>query len=65
VTHHVEEIPPGFTHALLLRDGRAVAQGLTSDVLTDDNLSQTFGIPLRVERHGGRYFARAVGSAPV
>ncbi|HEV7824432.1 MAG TPA: ABC transporter ATP-binding protein [Mycobacteriales bacterium] len=65
VTHHVEEIPPGFTHALLLRDGRTVAQGLTADVLTDDNLSQTFGIPLRVERYGGRYFARAVGSPPV
>jgi iron complex transport system ATP-binding protein len=65
VTHHVEEIPPGFTHALLLRGGRIVAQGLAHDVLTDDNLSQTFGIPLRVERSGGRYFARAVGSAPV
>ena len=65
VTHHVEEIPPGFTHALLLRGGRIVAQGLAQDVLTDDNLSQTFGIPLRVERSGGRYFARAVGSAPV
>jgi iron complex transport system ATP-binding protein len=61
VTHHVEEIPPGFTHALLLRDGRAVAQGLAADVLTDDNLSQTFGLPLKVERQGGRYFARAVG----
>jgi iron complex transport system ATP-binding protein len=61
VTHHVEEIPPGFTHAMLLRDGRAVAQGLAADVLTDDNLSQTFGLPLKVERDGGRYFARAVG----
>jgi iron complex transport system ATP-binding protein len=65
VTHHVEEIPPGFTHALLLRDGREVAQGLAADVLTDDNLSQTFGVPLKVERQAGRYFARAVGSAPV
>jgi iron complex transport system ATP-binding protein len=65
VTHHVEEIPPGFTHALLLRDGRTVAQGLAADVLTDDNLSQTFGISLKVERHGGRYFARALGSTPV
>ena len=43
VTHHVEEIPPGFTHALLLRDGRAVAQGLLDDVVTADNLSATFG----------------------
>jgi iron complex transport system ATP-binding protein len=59
VTHHVEEIPPGFTHALLLRQGRVVAQGLGPDVLTDENLSATFGLPLSVEREGGRYFARA------
>ncbi len=43
VTHHVEEIPPGFTHALLLADGQAVAAGLTPDVITADNLSKTFG----------------------
>jgi iron complex transport system ATP-binding protein len=58
VTHHVEEIPPGFTHALLLRDGRAVAQGLLDDVLTEDNLSETFGQRLMLQRSGGRYFAR-------
>src|ERR671930_2416081 len=43
VTHHVEEIPPGFTHALLLRAGKIVAQGLMDDVLTEANLSATFG----------------------
>lgn len=59
VTHHVEEIPPGFTHALLLRDGDVVAQGLLNDVLTRDNLSKTFGLSLVVERHGDRYTARA------
>lgn len=59
VTHHVEEIPPGFTHALLLRDGDVVAQGLLTDVLTGDNLSKTFGLPLVVERHGDRFTARA------
>lgn len=59
VTHHVEEIPPGFTHALLLRDGDVVAQGLLTDVLTGDNLSKTFGLHLVVERHGDRYTARA------
>jgi iron complex transport system ATP-binding protein len=59
VTHHVEEIPPGFTHALLLRGGRVVAAGLASQVLTDDHLSETFGLPLVVERVDGRYFARA------
>ncbi|MET7708410.1 ABC transporter ATP-binding protein [Micromonospora sp. NPDC005413] len=59
VTHHVEEIPPGFTHALLLREGGEVAQGLLAETLTGDNLSKTFGLPLVVERSGDRYTARA------
>jgi len=58
VTHHVEEIPPGFTHAMLLRDGKIVASGVLDDVLTDDNLSQTFGIPLQVRRNGNRWTAQ-------
>jgi iron complex transport system ATP-binding protein len=58
VTHHVEEIPPGFTHAMLLRDGGVVAQGLLDDVLTAAHLSDTFGQPLLLERSGGRFFAR-------
>ncbi|MBK1786062.1 ABC transporter ATP-binding protein [Prauserella cavernicola] len=58
VTHHVEEIPPGFTHALLLADGRAVAAGLVDDVLTSENLSETFGQDLLLERSGDRFFAR-------
>ncbi|QFU87041.1 putative ABC transporter ATP-binding protein YlmA [Amycolatopsis sp. YIM 10] len=58
VTHHVEEVPPGFTHALLLRDGRAVASGLIDDVLTSENLSATFAQDLALERWGDRYFAR-------
>src|SRR5690606_1820899 len=49
VTHHVEEIPPGYTHALLLRDGRIVAQGLLDDVLTADNLSKAFDQDLEVQ----------------
>ena len=61
VTHHVEEIPPGFTHALLLRAGRLVAAGLLGDVLTAEHLSETFGMPLVLERAGDRYFARAAG----
>src|SRR5262249_19028540 len=61
VTHHVEEIPPGFTHALLLRAGRVVAAGLIGDVLTAPNLSATFDLPLALERADGRYFARAAG----
>ncbi|MFJ6195539.1 ABC transporter ATP-binding protein [Micromonospora sp. NPDC092111] len=59
VTHHVEEIPPGFTHALLLRDGGVIAQGLLAETLTGDNLSKTFGLPLTVERRGERWAARA------
>jgi iron complex transport system ATP-binding protein len=58
VTHHVEEIPPGFTHALLLRGGELVAAGLLPDVINSDLLSVTFGTPLSVERSDGRYFAR-------
>ncbi|WP_031464767.1 ABC transporter ATP-binding protein [Sciscionella sediminilitoris] len=58
VTHHVEEVPPGFTHALLLREGEAVAAGPVEQVLTEDNLSATFGQPLALWRDGERYFAR-------
>ncbi len=57
VTHHVEEIPPGYSHGLLLREGRVVASGLLDDVLTDENLSVTFGLPLAVQRRRGRYTA--------
>jgi len=60
VTHHVEEIPIGMSHALLLRDGKVVSQGLINDVLTSAALSETFGLALSVERASGRYFARAV-----
>ena len=59
VTHHVEEIPPGFTDVLLLRDGRIVAAGPLELTLTAENLSTTFGLPLVVERHGDRWSARA------
>jgi iron complex transport system ATP-binding protein len=59
VTHHVEEIPPGFTHGMLLREGTIVASGLLGEVMTADNLSKTFGVPLVVDRTGDRYTARA------
>jgi iron complex transport system ATP-binding protein len=61
VTHHVEEIPGGFSHALLLRAGRPQALGALDEVLTPQNLSDTFGIGLVVERHGERWSARALG----
>jgi iron complex transport system ATP-binding protein len=59
VTHHVEEIPPGFTHGMLLREGTIVASGLLGEVMTAGNLTKTFGMPLVVDRHGDRYSARA------
>ncbi len=59
VTHHVEELPPGITHVLLLRDAAVVATGLARDVLTADRLSETFGLALDVERRDGRWYARA------
>lgn len=59
VTHHVEEIPPSFTDVLLLREGRVVAQGPLEITLTVENLSETFGLPLVLERHGDRWSARA------
>jgi iron complex transport system ATP-binding protein len=58
VTHHVEEIPAGYTHALLLSGGRAVAAGPLGEVLTPPLLSYVFGIPLTIVRHGERWSAR-------
>ncbi|WP_239308846.1 MULTISPECIES: ABC transporter ATP-binding protein [unclassified Frankia] len=58
VSHHVEEIPPGITHALLLRAGRVVAAGPAGAVLTGPELSACFGIPLEVVAGGGRFAAR-------
>jgi iron complex transport system ATP-binding protein len=58
VTHHLEEIPPAFTHALVLRDGAAIGSGPIADTLTDAVLSECFGVPLRVEHAHGRFTAR-------
>ena len=59
VTHHVEEIPPGFTHLLLLKDGAVHSAGPLEEVLTSDNLSSAFALPLVVAHGGGRWVARA------
>jgi len=59
VTHHIEEIPVGTTHALLLRDGVAVAQGEVASVIPDQNLTQAYGLAITVQTEGGRFFARA------
>jgi len=63
VTHHVEEIPVGFTHVLLLRDGRAVAAGPIAEVLTAENLTETFGAEIVLTEADGRYAARAAAGA--
>ncbi|HEY3556766.1 MAG TPA: ABC transporter ATP-binding protein [Kribbella sp.] len=60
VTHHVEEIPPGFTHALLLKQGRIVAAGPMDEALTAENLSDTFDLALTLKQEEGRYTARAL-----
>ena len=58
VSHHVEEVPPGFTHVLMLREGRVVVAGPLEQVMTEDALSQTFGMPLQVQYADGRWAAR-------
>ena len=60
VTHHVEEIPPGFTHALLLADGGIVAAGPLAEALTSQKLSETFGLSIELTEADGRFAARAV-----
>ena len=55
VTHHLEEIPPTFTHALLLKDGAVVAAGETGDVLTAELLSECFGLRVSAEQRDGRW----------
>ena len=58
VSHHVEEIPPGFTHAMLLRRGGVVSAGPIEEVVTAENLSSTFGMPLVLTHEDGRWAAR-------
>ncbi len=59
VTHHVEEVPDGFTHAMLLRRGAVLVAGPIEEVFTAKNLSRCFGLPLEIERHGNRWRAWA------
>ncbi|WP_460354104.1 ABC transporter ATP-binding protein [Mycobacterium sp. ZZG] len=62
VTHHVEEIPPDFSHCLILSEGKVVDSGLLSDVLTAENLSKAFGQSIALDYIDGRYFARRTRS---
>jgi len=62
VTHHVEEIPVGFTHLLLIKDGGIVAAGPIEGTLTAENLTATFGLPITLTSEDGRYAARAASA---
>ncbi|MFF9770795.1 ABC transporter ATP-binding protein [Streptomyces sp. NPDC014636] len=58
VTHHLEELPAGTTHAVLLREGRVLASGPVESVLTGDQVGKCFDLPLALERHDGRWSVR-------
>lgn len=62
VSHHIEELPGSTTHALLLNGGRAVAEGVIGAVMTSENLSDCFGLPVVCRHDGERWFARAEAS---
>ena len=64
VTHHVEEVPAGFTHAMLMRRGMVLAAGPVDAVFTQRNLSRCFGVQLIVERRAARWLAHAAPAAP-
>src|SRR6266700_2255949 len=60
VTHHVEEVPAGFTHAMLMRRGSVLAAGRLARVFTEENLSKCFGVPLAIEHRNARWTARTL-----
>ncbi|TRZ87380.1 MAG: ABC transporter ATP-binding protein [Streptomycetaceae bacterium] len=59
VTHHIEEIPEGTTHALLIKDGVIAVSGPVAQVITSEHISAVFGLPIHVTQEGSRFFARA------
>lgn len=60
VTHHLEELPESTTHALLLKDGRVLAQGPATEILTTDLVTECFSYPIEIEYRAGRWQARAL-----
>jgi len=65
VTHHLDEVPPGITHVMMLRDGAVIAKGALDDCLTSDLLSRCFGLPLQLERRpDGRFSAWHAPASP-
>ncbi len=65
VTHHIEEIPPGITHALVLKDGRVLSSGPIDEALGSESLSEAFGLAVSLERRGGRFWARVSNASLV
>ena len=63
VTHHVEEIPPAITHAMVLRDGRVLAAGRKGEVLTGPTLSAAYGMAVEVEARYGRFWPKVNGQS--
>jgi iron complex transport system ATP-binding protein len=59
VTHHIEEIPAGTTHALLIKDGAIAVSGPIGDVITSEHITAIFELPITVVREGERFFARS------
>ena len=59
VTHHLEEVPAGFTHIMMMRDGQVVAAGEIESTLNEANLEATYGMALSLRHEGGRYSAFA------
>ena len=59
VTHHIEEIPAGTTHALLMKEGLIAVSGPVAEVITSEHVSEVFGLPISVHKENGRFFARA------
>jgi len=59
VTHHLEEIPSGFTHAMILQDGKVMARGEIGTTLTSASISEAFRFPLTLSYENGRYSAVA------
>jgi iron complex transport system ATP-binding protein len=62
VSHHLEELPPTTTHAMLLREGKVIALGPVDSTVTSEHVSACFGFDIRVHREGGRWAARAAAS---
>jgi iron complex transport system ATP-binding protein len=59
VTHHIEEIPFGTTHALIIKNGTIAVSGPISTVITSEHMTAVFGIDIEVTAANGRFFARS------